>query len=118
MKLVERFDRIKKMNRLIRSGHTGTPAEFAVMMGISQSHLFRCIQELELYGLDIQYSRSLKTYFFLNDKELSLNYSLKLISDDKAKEIVGGNKHLSKIFIGFSLPQRAQRVTLWTQSNI
>lgn len=92
MKLVERFERIKKMNGLIRSGHTGTPAEFAAMMGLSQSHLFRCIHELKLYGMDIHYNRSLQTYFYGNDNELTVSYSLKLIADSKTKEIIGGKK--------------------------
>jgi hypothetical protein len=91
MKLVERFERIKKMNGLIRSGHTGTPAEFAVTMGLSQSHLFRCLHELESYGMDIQYSRTLKTYFYNNDNELTIKYSMKLITATNSKEIIGGN---------------------------
>lgn len=78
------------MNRLIKSHCTGSPAEFAQLLGISQSHLFRCLHELELYGLDIRYSRSEKTYYFGNDSELTINYSVRLIADSKAKEILGG----------------------------
>lgn len=90
MKPVDYFDRINKMNRLIKSGATGTPSEFARIMGISQSHLYRCLHELELYGIDIRYSRTIKTYYYGNEKELSICYSLKLIPDSKAKEILGG----------------------------
>ncbi len=93
MKLVEHFERIKKMNGLIRSGNTGTPSEFAAIIGISQSHLFRYIHELELYGMDIRYSRSMKTYFYGNDNELIINYSLKLITERRAREIIGGAFH-------------------------
>jgi hypothetical protein len=94
MKLVEHFDRIKKMNRMIKSGCTGSPAEFAGLLGISQSHLFRCLHELKLYGMDIRYSRAIKTYYYGNDNELTINYSLRLIADSKAKEILGGYYHL------------------------
>lgn len=90
MKLFENLERIKKMNRLIKSGHTGTPIEFAIALGISQSHLFRCLNEMQQYDLDIQYSRSMKTYFYGNDKELSINYSVKIIADGESKEINGG----------------------------
>jgi hypothetical protein len=89
MKLVERLERIKKMNRMIRSGHTGPPFEFAGAIGISQSHLFRCIHELAQYGMEIRYSRTLKTYYYNYDNELTIHYSLKLISDSKATEIIG-----------------------------
>jgi predicted DNA-binding transcriptional regulator YafY len=98
MKPVDYFDRIKKMNRMIRSGATGTPSEFAEALGISQSHLFRCLHDLEQYGMEIRYSRSLKTYFYENDKELSIYYSLKLIADSKAREILGGMKLLSRLY--------------------
>ena len=91
------------MNRLIKSGHTGTPAEFATTTGISQSHLFRCLNELQQYGLDIQYSRSMKTYFYGNDKELSINYSVKIITDSESKEINGGMNLLVKFSLITSL---------------
>jgi len=98
MKLVDHFERIKKMNRMICSGQTGTPAEFAGTLGISQSHLFRCLNILEQYGMDIRYSRTLKTYFYANDNELTISYSLKLIADCKAKEILGGMKFLTEFY--------------------
>jgi hypothetical protein len=90
MKLFENLERIKKMNRLIKSGHSGAPTEFALTMGISQSHLFRSLNELQQYGLDIQYSRSMKTYFYGNDKELAIDYSVKIISNGESKDINGG----------------------------
>lgn len=95
MKPADYFDRIKKMNKLIKSGVTGTPAEFAETLGISQSHLFRCLHDLELFGMDICYSRSLKTYYYGTNKELTINYSLRLIIDNEAKEILGGQKLLT-----------------------
>ncbi len=68
MKQFDRLFRFKKMNRLIQSGQTGTPAEFAQNLGISQSHLFRSIHLLEKYGIAIKYSRTLRTYFCENEK--------------------------------------------------
>jgi DNA-binding transcriptional regulator GbsR (MarR family) len=109
MKLVIHFERIKKMNRLIQSGQTGTPAEFAEALGISQSHLFRCLHVLEQYGMDIRYSRSMKTYFYGNDNELSIYYSLKLIADSKTKEILGGKGFLAKYYT--ELHREAQSFT-------
>ncbi len=97
MKLVDHFERIKKMNGMIRSGQTGNPSEFAAILCISQSHLFRCLHELESYGMDIHYSRSLQTYFYGNDNELTISYSLKLIANSRAKEIIGGMKLLTEI---------------------
>ena len=61
MTIVDHFDQIKKMSRLIRSGQTGTPPEFAASIGISRSHLFRNLHQLEQYGMEVKYSRLLKT---------------------------------------------------------
>ena len=97
MKTFEYLERIKKLNRLIRSGQTGTPSELAAIMGISQSHLFRCLKELEQYGMEIQYSRSLKTYYYANDNELTIFYSLQLIAASKTKEIMGGKILLNEL---------------------
>jgi DNA-binding IclR family transcriptional regulator len=66
MKQFDQLERFKKMNKLIQSGQTGTPAEFAHNIGISQSHLFRSLHLLEQSGLAIKYSRTLKTYFCEN----------------------------------------------------
>jgi len=82
---------------MIQSGQTGTPAEFAEALGISQSHLYRCLHDLGQYGMDIHYSRTIKTYFYGNDNELSIYYSLKLIADSKAKEILGGMGVINKL---------------------
>ena len=98
MKLVDHFERIKKMNRMIHSGQTGTPAEFAEALGISQSHLFRLLHILEQYGMDVRYSRLMKTYFYGNDNELTIHYSLKLIANSKAKEIMGGMQILTGFY--------------------
>jgi len=90
MKFVEHFERVKKMNRMIKSGQTGTPEEFARTIGICTSHLYRYLTEMEQYGLSIEYSRSLKTYFYKNNNELAVHYSLKVISAENTTEIFGG----------------------------
>jgi predicted DNA-binding transcriptional regulator YafY len=67
MKQYNQLERLKKMKRLIQSGQTGTPAEFAQYLRISQSHLFRSLHLLELCGMDIKYSRTMRTYFYGNE---------------------------------------------------
>ena len=92
MNMIHQFERVKKINRMIKSAHTGSPKEFALELGISESHFYRYIEELQEMGIPIHYSRARKTYYYENNTELSLSYSLKLISDQGAKEIIGGCK--------------------------
>lgn len=82
MKFIEYFERMKKMNRLISEGQTGTPEEFAALVGISTSHLFRSLAEMEQFGLSIKYSRTLKSYFYADNRVLEISYSLKLVKDE------------------------------------
>lgn len=97
MKMIHQLERIKKINRMIKSANTGSPREFAGELGISESHLHRYIEELNEMGIPIQYSRTRRTYYYENNAELSLSYSLKIISDHGAKEIIGGCKKISSL---------------------
>jgi biotin operon repressor len=90
MNLIHQFERVKKINRMIKSANTGSPKEFAIELGISESHFYRCIEELQDMGIPIRYSRSRRTYYYEKNTELSLSYSLKIVSEQGAKEIFGG----------------------------
>ncbi len=90
MKALDQLERIKRMNELIKAERTGTPPEFANMLGISESHLYRTLEELKILGLPIGYSKTRKTYFFERDIEVILDYSLKIIDGQKMKKILGG----------------------------
>jgi hypothetical protein len=92
MKAIEQLERLKKMNRLIKSEHTGAPEEFAGKLGICQSHLFNLIEELKIMGAPISYSRTRKTYFYSTDEfEIKLQYSLCFVKRNQLKQIFGGN---------------------------
>jgi len=97
MKMIGQLQRIQKINRMIKSARTGTPKEFADELGISESHFYRYIEELQEMGAPIQYSRTRRTYFYENNSELSLSYSLKIISEQGAKEIIGGAKKIPSL---------------------
>ena len=101
MKMIHQFERIKKIHGMVIAANTGSPKEFACELGISESHLYRYIEELNEMGIPIHYSRARKTYYYENITELSLSYSLKIISDHGAKEIIGGfKKNASLLFHG------------------
>ena len=92
--MISQLQRIQKINRMIKSARTGTPSEFAGELGISESHFYRYIDELQEMGVPIQYSRSRRTYYYENNAELLLTYSIKIISEQGAKEIIGGAKKI------------------------
>ena len=90
MKAFEQLERLKQMNRLIRDEKTGTPEEFAISLGVSSSHLYRCIDEIKELGAPINFSRSRKTYYYEYDFEMKVSYSIQLITEQTAKKVFGG----------------------------
>ena len=90
--MVHQVERIKKINELINSANTGSPKEFADKLGISKSHLYQSIEELNEMGISIHYGSTRKAYYYENIIEHSLSYSMKIISENGVKEIIGGYK--------------------------
>lgn len=90
MKALEQLERFKKMNKLIKAETTGKPENFAAQIGISPSHLYRCIEEIKELGAPINYSRMRETYFYEFEFDLRVSYSIELISKETAKKIAGG----------------------------
>jgi len=87
MKDFERLERIQKMNRLIKTEHTGNPKEFAGKLGICQSHLFNLIDDLKIDGAPIKYSRTRQTYFYERNFEINLQNALYFIDMDQSTRI-------------------------------
>ena len=90
MKSFEQLERLKRMNRLIKEERTGSPQEFAKRLGVSKSHLYRCIEEVRELGAPIRFCRTRQTYFYKNEFELKVSYSVQLISEQMTKKIAGG----------------------------
>jgi len=95
MKAITQLERLKKMNRLIKTEHTGKPEEFARQLGVCQSHLFNLIDDLKIMGAPIRYSRTRQTYFYAKDFEIKLQYSLCFVQQDQIKKIFGGRNKKS-----------------------
>ena len=95
--MISQLQWVQKINRMIKSARTGSPKEFADELGISESHFHRYIEELQEMGVPIQYSRARRTYYYENNTELSLSYSLKIISEQGSKEIIGGAKKIPSL---------------------
>ena len=100
MKAIEQLERLKKMNRLIKAEHTGNPDEFSRRLGISRRQLYSDIEYLKDMGVEINYSKGRKTFYFCNGNQLEISYSLRIISKDIIKEINGGffPKNISPCF--------------------
>jgi biotin operon repressor len=90
MKAIEQLERLKRMNELIRSGRTGTPEELSDTLRISRRQLYCDLDYCRDLGVEIEYSKQRRTFFYSNGRELEIEYSLRAISRRNLMKINGG----------------------------
>ena len=82
------FERLERMDQLIRRKATGSPNQFAEKMGINRSTLMRNLAEIKRLGAEIQYDPIRQTYFYEESGRLEIGF--KKISNDQMKNRSGG----------------------------
>lgn len=90
MKFFTILDRIDKMNRLVKSGVTGSPDEFADSLGVSRTSLYELLDELRSRGAPISYSKSARTFLYTEPFDIKIICSLRFLSDEEGKDMNGG----------------------------
>ena len=71
-KLFEYVDLIARVHTLIMSSNTGTPDVFAYKLGISRSSLYNLLEEIQSYGIEIAYSRTRQTFFYVYPERVEI----------------------------------------------
>ena len=66
LSVVSYIERINRMYRLIRKESTGSRAELAGRMRVSERTVSNYLEELRLMGADIRFSKTRNTYYFFN----------------------------------------------------
>lgn len=91
MKFVEQIERLQYIDELISKRSTGTPEKLAERIGVSRSQLYNLISYLNDIGMDIKFSRRQNSFYYVcKEKEIEINFSIKIISDKKKHTIYGG----------------------------
>lgn len=92
MKFVEQIERLQYLHKLIRKRATGKPNELADRLGISRSQLYNLIGYLNDIGMEIRFSRARNSFYYdCSNKDLNIQFSIKIISGEKAHTIYGGS---------------------------
>jgi len=87
---MKQLERLRKIHQYIKVGNTGSPNEFAHKLNISVSQLYNVLDDLKIKGFPISYSRKLKSYVYIEDCELEINYSVQLLTTKEKIKIAGG----------------------------
>lgn len=64
MKVFEFVEVVARFHQCVMRGGTGNAEAFSRKLGISRSTLYNLIDELEAYGIDIDYSRERQSYIY------------------------------------------------------
>jgi len=88
---VRKLDRIKKINKLIRGQQTGRPEVFARKLNIGKRQLYNILDDLKIMGAPIKYCRKRETFYYLNDFDLQINYSVNILKGNNVKNIFDGS---------------------------
>ena len=88
MGILEKILILERLHKLIQMGYKGSAKDYAHRVNISRSSLFNYIDELKGMGAQIEYSRSLNSFIYLN--KFVLEIKIESLSDEKLKNIFGG----------------------------
>ncbi len=94
MNFIKQIERIQKADRLISHQRTGVPEEFAQKLNLSRAQLYRLIEQMKLFGAPIKYSRTNEYFYYSEEFEMKINFSLKVLSENEETVIYGGCNNL------------------------
>lgn len=90
MKTFKQLERVRRAHKLIQQANTGSPAEFARRLHVSERELYRILEYLREIDAQIAFSRHSNTYYYNDDFDLLVNVSIKALVKDELITIYGG----------------------------
>ena len=77
------FEKISRIDRLIRLKATGSPADLAQRLKISESGLYRYIGYMRLMGAPIIFCKSRNSYVYTDNGKFQVGFMVTPIKQDK-----------------------------------
>lgn len=87
MKLFEQLRLLERLDQLIRLKATGTPAQLASRLEVSERTVYNLIDNLKQLGAEISYCKYRCSYQY--DDEIQFRFNLTL-SESESKKVKGG----------------------------
>jgi predicted DNA-binding transcriptional regulator YafY len=70
----EMLTRIKRLDQLIKIKGTGSPAQLASKVGVSERTVFEYLKLMKSQGAPIQYDRGRKSYSYLHEGTFTISF--------------------------------------------
>jgi predicted DNA-binding transcriptional regulator YafY len=90
MDFIKQIERIQRTNKLICRESTGNPDALANRLNISRRQVYRIIEFLKENGAPVKYNRLSETFYYENNFELQISFSIKALSENETEKIYGG----------------------------
>jgi predicted DNA-binding transcriptional regulator YafY len=62
---LEDFEKLERLDFLIRKKATGTPSELSKKMGVSERAIYKYLKFLKSLGAEVKYSKQRQSYYYL-----------------------------------------------------
>lgn len=102
MRNFKTLERLQQLHNLILNENTGTPAELAELMNISDRSVHSLIEYLKEYEANICYCRKRKTYYYKEDFQIQVLISVKVLSNNQVTNIFGGSYYIKNNLLNAS----------------
>ncbi|MCF0054159.1 HTH domain-containing protein [Dyadobacter sp. CY356] len=97
MILTKYFERFDRLHGMIRRKATGSPAELAVKLDLSERAVFEYIRAMREMGAPISFCPHRRSYYY--EREVRFEMGFRELNDDEISKVEGGNVNVvSKIF--------------------
>lgn len=87
MKVFEFIEVVAVFHAYVMRGNTGDASTFARKLGISRASLYRLIEGLKDYGINIEYNRARQTYRYLYPERVQIHISICEHPEDISEKI-------------------------------
>jgi predicted DNA-binding transcriptional regulator YafY len=70
----EIFERLNRIDHLIQIKGTGTPAQLADKIGLSERSMYEYIRLMKEFGAPVVYSRERQSYYYLHEGRFNVQF--------------------------------------------
>ena len=92
MNIFDELFLLQRIDHLVRTRATGTPAQLASRLNVSERNLYRLLGDLRDRGFPIAYDKQASTYYYVEPVKLDISI---MVGSEKLLLIQGGEKKRS-----------------------
>ena len=111
MKLIDKIQKIERMDLMIRRKGTGKPQEFAERMRIAESTLYEYLKLMKEMGAPINFCRGRNSYKY--EFQTNFNFGFRAVDEEELRNMQGGViKAVSFLtdLLGWEVKKRSPRI--------